>query len=135
MKPITSLSDLDLNGIYTDLNWRLEQAVELIKGKIFPISPTPSMKYQRTSWQISYFIADFLKNKECRTFSAPSDVRLLDKRKSKKAGKGIYTVIQPDISVICNKNKLLLDERGYLGSPDLPDLIVEILFWAILKKK
>jgi Uma2 family endonuclease len=122
-----------LNGIYTYadyLNWRLEQAVELIKGKIFPMSPAPSMKHQRISWQVSYFIADFLKNKECRAFSAPFDVRLLDKRKSKKASKEVYTVVQPDISVICDKNKL--DERGCLGSPDL---IVEILSLGNSKKE
>lgn len=117
MKPITSLSDLDLNSIYTCadyLNCHLEQAVELVKGKIFPVPPAPSMKPQRISWQISYFIADFLKNKECRAFSAPFHVCLLDKQKSKKA----YTVVRPDISMICNKNKLL-DERDRLGSPEL----------------
>lgn len=34
----------------------------------------------------------------------------------------IYTVVQPDICIICDKSKL--DERGCLGAPDM---IVEIL--------
>ncbi|WP_448530186.1 Uma2 family endonuclease [Raineya sp.] len=137
MKPVTSLSDLDLNGIYTYadyLNWRLEQAVELIKGKIFPMSPAPSMKHQRISMFLSANIFNYLKgiseNSSCQVFSAPFDVRLLDKRKSKKASKEVYTVVQPDISVICDKKKL--DERGCLGSPDL---IVEILSLGNSKKE
>jgi len=35
---------------------------------------------------------------------------------------GVFTVVQPDICVVCNSRKL--DERGCLGAPDL---IVEIL--------
>ena len=47
---------------------------------------------------------------------------MFDKTKSKKADKDIYTVVQPDLCVICDLGKL--DERGCLGAPDL---IVEIL--------
>ena len=37
-------------------------------------------------------------------------------------GKGIYTVVQPDLCVYCDENKL--DEHGGI---DAPDLIIEIL--------
>jgi Uma2 family endonuclease len=57
-------------------------------------------------------------------------VRLLDKKKSQKANKDIYTVVQPDICVICDKSKL--DERGCIGAPDL---IVEILSPGNSKKE
>ncbi|MDW8296037.1 MAG: Uma2 family endonuclease [Raineya sp.] len=135
MKTITSLSELDLNGIYTYadyLSWRLEQAVELIKGKIFPMSPAPSMKHQRVSMFLSASIFNFLQNtqKACQVFSAPFDVRLLDKKKSKKANQVIYTVVQPDICIICDKSKL--DDKGCLGAPDL---VVEILSLGNSKKE
>ncbi|NJL45549.1 MAG: Uma2 family endonuclease, partial [Leptolyngbyaceae cyanobacterium SM2_3_12] len=44
MKYLTNINDLDLNGTYTYadyLTWRFEQSVELIKGKIFPMTPAP----------------------------------------------------------------------------------------------
>jgi hypothetical protein len=37
-------------------------------------------------------------------------VRLLDKKKSSQANQEIYTVVQPDICVISDRDKL--DERG-----------------------
>ncbi|SFF40257.1 Uma2 family endonuclease [Thermoflexibacter ruber] len=49
-------------------------------------------------------------------------MRLYDSKKSQKANKDIYTVVQPDLCVICDKSKL--DEQGCIGAPDL---IVEIL--------
>jgi Uma2 family endonuclease len=49
-------------------------------------------------------------------------VRLYDKHKSDKANKDIYTVVQPDLCVICDLEKL--DDKGCLGAPDL---VVEIL--------
>ena len=45
MAPITQLSQLDPNGTYSYadyLTWRLEESVELIKGKIMAMSPAPS---------------------------------------------------------------------------------------------
>jgi Uma2 family endonuclease len=48
-------------------------------------------------------------------------VRLLDKSKSTQADQDIYTVVQPDLCMICDKHKL--DARGCVGAPDL---IVEI---------
>jgi Uma2 family endonuclease len=57
-----------------------------------------------------------------RLYDAPFDVRLLDKRKSDKANKEVYTVIQPDVCIICDAEKL--DDKGCIGAPDL---IVEIL--------
>lgn len=125
MQPITSLSQLDPNGVYTYadyLQWQLEETVELIKGKIFPISPAPGATHQRISWQLSGMIFNYLKNTNCQAFSAPFDVRLLDGKKSAAANRDIFTVVQPDISIICDATKI--DEAGCLGAPDL---IVEIL--------
>jgi Uma2 family endonuclease len=133
MKYITDISELDLNGTYTYadyLLWRFEQSVELIKGKVFKMSPAPSVRHQRIASQFVRVLINYFYGKPCELFFAPFDVRLLDKKKSKKANKDIYTVVQPDLCIICDKTKL--DERGCLGSPDL---IVEILSPGNSKKE
>jgi hypothetical protein len=51
-KYIYDISELDLNGIYSYadyLTWRFEQSVELFKGKIFQMSPAPSLKHHHIS--------------------------------------------------------------------------------------
>jgi Uma2 family endonuclease len=134
MKYITDINDLDLDGTYSYadyLTWRFEQSVELIKGKIFKMSPAPSSRHQRISREfLRCFLFRFDKNSPCQLFSAPFDVRLLDKKKSSKANAEVYTVVQPDICVICDKAKL--DERGCIGAPDL---IIEILSPGNSKKE
>jgi Uma2 family endonuclease len=104
------------------LNWTIEERLELIKGKIFKMSPAPSLKHQLISSELHLLLGNYLKNKPCKLFAAPFDVRLYDKKKSVKKDKDIFTVVQPDLCIICDKSKL--DERGCLGAPDL---IIEIL--------
>lgn len=133
MKHITDLAQLDLNGIYTYadyLTWQFEQRVELIKGRIFKMSPAPSRKHQNISFNLSGVFFNYIGGKKCKAFSAPFDVRLFDRQKSEKANKDVYTVVQPDICVICDKSKL--DDRGCIGAPDL---IIEILSPGNSKKE
>ena len=116
------LSDLDLTKSYTYadyLKWTFEERVELIKGKIFKMSPAPSSSHQRISFRLGNALFNYLNGKQCEVFSAPFDVRL--PRKSKD-DKDIYTVLQPDICVICDPSKI--EERGCLGAPDI---VIEIL--------
>ncbi len=132
-KYIDDINQLDLNGTYTYadyLTWRFDQSVELIKGKIFKMSPAPSSKHQRVSGKLYLDIGNFLRNNPCELYSAPFDVRLLDKNKSSIANKEVYTVVQPDLCVICDKSKI--DEKGCIGSPDL---IIEILSPGNSKKE
>ena len=52
MVTITSLDQLDLNGTYTYadyLTWQFEELVELIKGKIYKMSPSPIRMHQKIS--------------------------------------------------------------------------------------
>ena len=121
---ITSLSQLDPNGTYTYadyLTWKFEQTLELIRGKIRLMS-APSRTHQKLSWQMSGVFFNHFKHHRCEAYAAPFDVRLYDREKSLKADRDIFTVVQPDLCVICDLEKL--DERGCLGAPDL---IVEIL--------
>lgn len=57
-------------------------------------------------------IANFLSDKPCKVIIAPFDVRL----SAEEADDKVRNVVQPDISIICNMNKI--DERGCKGAPD-----------------
>jgi Uma2 family endonuclease len=132
MKEITHLSQLDLNGTYSYadyLTWKFEQAVELIKGHILPMA-APSRKHQRISWQLTLKVGTTFKNQKCRAFAAPFDVRLFDKAKSVKANKDVFTVVQPDMCIICDLDKL--DDNGCQGAPDM---VIEILSPGNSKKE
>lgn len=133
-KTITDLSQLDLNGVYSYadyLRWRLEERIELIKGKIFRMSPAPSSRHQRISREFLRVLLNFFNTgSPCEVFSAPFDVRLLDKTKSAQQNEEIFTVVQPDLCIICDANKI--DERGGIGAPDL---IIEILSPGNSKKE
>lgn len=114
----------DLSGSYTYadyVTWTWGEMSELIKGKIFKMSPPPGSVHQRISGNIFGKLWNYLQNKPCQVFSAPFDVRLPSSKKS-KADKEIITVVQPDLCVICDASKI--DDRGCIGAPDW---IIEIL--------
>ncbi|WP_143962881.1 Uma2 family endonuclease [Litoribacter populi] len=105
---------------YADyLTWDMEEMVEIIKGKVYKWTAAPSRIHQKVAGNLTTAFNNFLKGKPCDIYPAPFDVRL--PQKSLK-NEDIFTVVQPDISVICDKAKL--DDAGCLGAPDL---IVEIL--------
>ncbi|MBL6986152.1 MAG: Uma2 family endonuclease [Methylobacter sp.] len=133
MPYITQLSQLDLTASYSYadyLTWRINGAVELIRGRIQLMSPAPNVKHQRISWQLGGVLFNYFNGKACNAFSAPFDVRLYDRTKSILANKDITTVVQPDICVICDQEKL--DEQGCNGAPDW---IIEILSKGNSKKE
>lgn len=116
------LADLDVNKVYTYADyfkWQFDERVELIKGRIFKMSPAPSRIHQKLSSYINNTLYNYLRGKKCEVYAAPFDVRL--PRKSKE-DKDIITVLQPDICVICDLSKL--DDKGCIGAPDI---VVEIL--------
>ncbi|MDR3696451.1 Uma2 family endonuclease [Mucilaginibacter sp.] len=115
-------SDLDLTKTYTYadyLKWTFDERLELIKGKIFKMSPAPGSIHQRLSHRLSLKLGNYLLGKPCEIFTAPFDVRLARRSINDKQ---IFTVVQPDVCVICDPEKV--DDRGCLGAPDL---VVEIL--------
>jgi hypothetical protein len=96
MEKITQLSQLDSNSIYNYadyLTWQFEQSVALIHGKIFQRA-SPNRKHQTISWELSGPFYNFFRNRRCQAYTAPFDVRLYDKKKSLKANKDIFTVVQ-----------------------------------------
>ena len=132
MATISNISQLDPNAIYTYsdyLKWQFDEMVELIKGKVFSMSPAPRTKHQLVSANLFFEIFSYFRKKKCRVFEAPFDVRLANSKERKdKTGK-IYSVVQPDICVICDETKL--DEYGCNGSPDW---VIEIASTSTIKR-
>lgn len=119
MNEITHLEQLDPNASYTYadyLKWKFKERVEIIKGKILAMSPAPTRLHQDISLKLTLRFVQTFENNPCKLYVAPFDVRFPDKEGNVK------TVVQPDLCVICDQNKL--DDKGCVGAPDL---IVEIL--------
>ena len=126
---ITNFSHLDLNKTYTYadyLTWQFDERVELIKGWIYKMSPAPRRLHQKVEGNLFLKMGNFLEKSNCEIYQSPFDVRLIKKSKNDRE---ITTVVQPDICVVCDPEKL--DERGCIGSPDL---IIEVLSTSTMKK-
>lgn len=87
---------------------------EIIDGELYLMS-SPISKHQVVLMDMAFQFKEFFKDKKCMPFIAPLDVRLDNKGKKSK------NVIQPDIMVVCDHNKINDKIDG------APDLIVEIL--------
>ncbi len=114
---------LDLNKRYTFadyLTWIDDKRRELYEGFIKIMSPAPARKHQQISVFLVQQIGSYLHHQKCKMFHAPFDVRL--PKNGEKDDSKIYTVVQPDICIICDPSKL--DEKGCLGAPDM---IIEIV--------
>jgi Uma2 family endonuclease len=115
------------NYSYADyLKWTMDEMVEIIKGRVYKLS-APKRVHQTISIRISSKIFNLLEGQKCKVYSAPFDVRLPVKSRKNE---DIFTVVQPDICVICDPTKL--DDAGCIGAPDL---IIEILSKGNNKKE
>ena len=126
---ITSLNQLDLSrGGYTYadyLLWQLKERVELLRGRIFEMSPAPAIIHQRISMRLSGEFYNFFKGKSCEVFTAPFDV-VLPTADGKE-----NTVLQPDLCVVCDPKKLADGKRCY----GAPDWVVEIVSPSNVEKE
>ncbi|MCI9540791.1 MAG: Uma2 family endonuclease [Lachnospiraceae bacterium] len=88
--------------------------VEVFDGIIYNMA-SPSQIHQDISRELLYILTDYLKRKKgtCKVYSAPFDVKLNDIP---------LTIVQPDLMIICDKNKL--DGKRCNGAPDF---IIEII--------
>jgi Uma2 family endonuclease len=115
---------LDTNKRYTYadyLTWLDNKRRELVDGMIKMMTPAPATMHQEALVNLSGELRQLIKkNKgECKIFPVPFDVRL--PKNGETSDDQIYTVVQPDICIVCDPGKL--DKRGCLGAPDL---VVEI---------
>ena len=115
---MAEISCIEKNYTYADLqSWNDEKRYEIIDGDLFCMN-APLRIHQKISFDLGRKLADLLEKRGCEVYLAPFDVRLSETKNEKE----IINVVQPDISVICDKNKL--DEKGCFGAPDL---IVEVV--------
>lgn len=101
------------------LTWPEDVRYELIDGAAYLMAPAPVRVHQEVAGEMYRQAANALRDKPCRPFIAPFDVRL---PKSKESDDLIDTVVQPDLLVVCDSSKL--DDRGLCGAPDW---VVEVL--------
>ncbi|MFH1097800.1 MAG: Uma2 family endonuclease [Candidatus Desantisbacteria bacterium] len=108
------------------LKWPDEERWELIDGIAYDMSPAPLRRHQGIVGELYRQIATYLLDKSCQVYVAPFDVRLPE---FDEADEEIETVVQPDIVVVCDENKL--DDKGCKGAPDI---VIEILSPYTAKK-
>lgn len=100
--------------------WSPEDRWELIHGQPWSMSPAPNRRHQMVVTEISRQLANWLKDKSCNVFVAPFDVLLPEDDEQDETE--ISTIVQPDVVVYCDKDKL----KDY-GAKGAPDLVVEVL--------
>ena len=106
---------------YSDYEkWPDDERWELINGEAWDMSPAPGSGHQLISGKLTAVLTNYLSNHKGLTFPAPFDVRLPDS--GDESIDDTDTVVQPDISVICDPSKI--DKKGCRGAPDI---VVEIL--------
>ena len=113
---------------YADyLTWDDDQRWEIIDGEAFCMSPGPNRLHQKWLGELFAQFHSYLVGKPCEVYMAPFDVRLQDH--SDASDEQTVTVVQPDLVIICDLNKL--DDRGVKGAPDL---VVEIISPSTAKR-
>jgi len=106
---------------YSDYEkWPDDERWEIIAGEAWDMSPAPGTGHQAIVMVLSVIISNYFNKQRCRVFPAPFDVRFPDSRDA--STDDTDTVVQPDISVICDPSKI--DKKGCKGAPDI---VVEIL--------
>lgn len=116
-------------GTYTAadyMQWKLDELVELIRGKIVKMSPSPSTIHKMISLELSRQLGNQFHKSACSVFHAPLDVYLLKEDEDIMQGEN---VLEPDLFVVCDPNKI--KKFGCVGAPDL---VVEILSPSTSKK-
>lgn len=109
---------LPQSNLYTEddyYNLPEDVRAELIDGQLFYNQAAPSRIHQTILSELHITIGAYFKSKggSCRIYPAPFAVKLREDRK---------TIVEPDISVICDKSKLT--DKGCTGAPDW---IIEII--------
>lgn len=97
--------------VYTEVDYYAiseEVRAELIDGQIY-YQAAPSRIHQEILMYVSNIIANYINRKSgsCKVYPAPFAVKLQ---------KDLKAIVEPDISVICDRDKLT--EEGCTGAPD-----------------
>lgn len=98
--------------------WSDDNRWELINGEVYAMTATLRL-HQDIVFELAGQVRNYLQGKPCKGYVAPFDVRL---PRQDEVDDKVETVVQPDLSVICDQSKL--DKLGCRG---IPDWIVEVL--------
>ena len=101
------------------LTWDEHERAEIINGEAVMMAP-PTTAHQLISGALFAQLHNFLEGKQCRVIPAPFAVRLFEK--DGDSPDDVDTMVEPDISVVCDRGKL--DGKGCKGAPDM---VIEIL--------
>lgn len=101
------------------LAWEENERIEIIGGELVMMAP-PARIHQKISGELFRQLANFLDGKACEVYAAPFAVRLFER--DEDTPNEVDTLVEPDISVVCDKGKL--DKYGCKGAPDL---VMEVL--------
>ncbi|MEZ5442866.1 MAG: Uma2 family endonuclease [Lysobacterales bacterium] len=101
------------------LRWDDEQRWELIDGVPYLMAPAPTWRHQELVGDIYAQLHTQLKGKPCRAAISPLDVRL---PKGEESDERVDTVVQPDVLVVCEPERI--DRRGVRGAPSF---VLEVL--------
>jgi len=101
------------------LTWDEDERIEIITGETF-LMGAPSRIHQKISMELFRQLANYLEGKKCEVYPAPFSVRLFERDGDRP--EDVDTVVEPDISVVCDSGKL--DKHGCKGAPDM---VIEIL--------
>jgi len=99
-------------------SWPEDTRYELIDGVAYAMAG-PNRRHQEIVGNLFLQLANALEGHPCRVYVAPFDVRL---PKADEADQAVDTVVQPDLSVFCDRSKL--DDEGARGAPDW---VIEVL--------
>ena len=91
-----------------------EKRVEVFDGIVYDMA-SPSQIHQSILFELSTLLNSYVKSHkgDCKIFPAPFDVKFSDQP---------LTIVQPDIMIVCDKNKL--DGMRCNGAPDF---VIEII--------
>lgn len=111
------------NRLYTYAdykNYPEGERIEIIDGHIYDMVAAPSRIHQEIISSLLIEIGNYIKssNAPCKVYPAPFDVLLTDEKDTDNC----KNIVQPDISVICDKSKLT--DKGCTGAPDM---IIEVV--------
>ncbi|MGI8906838.1 MAG: Uma2 family endonuclease [Candidatus Sumerlaeaceae bacterium] len=101
------------------LSWPADERWEVIEGLPYAMSPAPTPSHQAIVFELARQIGNLLLGKQCRGLSSPIDLILSD---NLQALENAETVVQPDLLVVCDPQKI--DKRGIRAAPDF---IIEVL--------
>ncbi|MEZ4915450.1 MAG: hypothetical protein R2836_00525, partial [Chitinophagales bacterium] len=73
------------------LTWKVKERIELIKGRLFKMSPAPARIHQRISRDMQFIMMKYFGGHDCELYNAPFDVRLVDKKEKSKKDEDITT--------------------------------------------